>query len=597
MVKPIESLAFAVHTSPRQFALLIGSGVSSAAGILTGWKITLDMVKQLAVLRGAGTLNDVEAETWFFDNYSTEPSYSFLIEKLARVPATRRDFLHTYFEPTEEERERGEKAPTEAHKAIAELAKNGFFGVIITTNFDALMEAALTTEGVSYYVVSDERTAKGAPPLSQLNGRVLLVKANGDYRDEAILNTASELDQYPQSLASLLGRILDEFGLIVCGWSGEYDTALRNLVLSTTSRRYSHYWSAFTAPTDRANALIRHREAEVVVGKSADEFFHELRELVLALQSARRPHPLTAQAAIARLKKYLVDEKYRIEMEDLLLAEVDRVISTVQKDDFQKALPPKFLAAQQSAGQINHDAFEEALDQYFSCAETLIQLAFTGGYWAKAWHYPIWEKVLRRMDAAIPVAPRTFTGNQNDIDSFRPIYNLREDSKQLPYILTFFALCLGGLAPNRYDIGVLNHLRLVQIDDPNPPHAETVLTLKAYQALRIIESGTSVTRSAFTVLSSIADRLIKALAPIEDIDRIAVYTVQAVVYIAHQNREKPSCAASKSILDAEGEHVSIERVRRNLDRIQQKNPTAFKIILGTSSDEETLCLLDRFSRK
>ncbi len=50
--KPELSLAFSVHSGPGTYAILLGSGVSSAAGILTGWGVTLDLVRQLAAMHG-----------------------------------------------------------------------------------------------------------------------------------------------------------------------------------------------------------------------------------------------------------------------------------------------------------------------------------------------------------------------------------------------------------------------------------------------------------------------------------------------------------------------------------------------------------------
>jgi hypothetical protein len=53
-----------------------------------------------------------------------------------------------------------------------------------------------------------------------------VLKLYGDYKDARILNTDAELSGYPVQYDSILDRILDEHGLIVCGWSGEWDLAL-----------------------------------------------------------------------------------------------------------------------------------------------------------------------------------------------------------------------------------------------------------------------------------------------------------------------------------------------------------------------------------
>lgn len=71
-----------------------------------------------------------------------------------------------------------------------------------------------------------------------------ILKLYGDYKDARILNTESELSGYPQQYDGLLDRILDEHGLIICGWSGEWDHALRAAFLRAPNRRYSVFWAA-----------------------------------------------------------------------------------------------------------------------------------------------------------------------------------------------------------------------------------------------------------------------------------------------------------------------------------------------------------------
>ena len=83
---------------------------------------------------------------WYRSKFRREPDYSELLNELAKTPAERQQLLQGYFEPTEAEREEGRKEPTAAHRAIAALAARGFVRVIITTNFDRLMERALSAE-------------------------------------------------------------------------------------------------------------------------------------------------------------------------------------------------------------------------------------------------------------------------------------------------------------------------------------------------------------------------------------------------------------------------------------------------------------------
>jgi hypothetical protein len=140
-IDPLLSLAFAMHETKGGYALLIGSGVSCAAGIPTGWEIVLDLISRVAALDGGTTPADPAA--WYRERYGGEPDYSVLLEALAGTPAERRQLLRGYFEPTEDDRADGLKVPTAAHRAIADLARRGHLRVLLTTNFDRLLEQAM----------------------------------------------------------------------------------------------------------------------------------------------------------------------------------------------------------------------------------------------------------------------------------------------------------------------------------------------------------------------------------------------------------------------------------------------------------------------
>src|SRR5207247_1523477 len=66
----------------------------------------------------------------------------------------------------------------------------------------------------------------------------------------------------------------------------------------------------------------------------ADSFFVELEEKVAALDELRAPHPASAQLAVATLKRYLADDRYRIRLHDLLVGEADRVVRETSDDAF-----------------------------------------------------------------------------------------------------------------------------------------------------------------------------------------------------------------------------------------------------------------------
>ncbi len=159
----LTRLAFSIHGNPGVYALLLGSGLSRSAGLLTGWEITLDLVRRVAL--AAGVEDQPDWAAWHREQFGKEPNYSELIDQLGRTPHERRAILNGYIEPTADDVQQGRRAPTGAHHAIAELVKDGLVRVLITTNFDRLLEQALGDRGIVPIVVDSAHAAGGASPL------------------------------------------------------------------------------------------------------------------------------------------------------------------------------------------------------------------------------------------------------------------------------------------------------------------------------------------------------------------------------------------------------------------------------------------------
>jgi hypothetical protein len=209
-IDPILSLAVTVESNPGAYALLLGSGVSRAAGVPTGWEVTLDLVGRVAAAAKQDAGADPEA--WYTARFGNAPLYSELVRKVTKSGAARARLFRSYFEPTDEEREEGMKVPTAGHHAIVRLVAGGYVRLILETNFDHLVENAIEqTAGIVPTVISSVDSLQGAAPLVQSSCTV--VKLHGDYLDTRILNTEAELARYPRPLERYLDRVFDEFGL------------------------------------------------------------------------------------------------------------------------------------------------------------------------------------------------------------------------------------------------------------------------------------------------------------------------------------------------------------------------------------------------
>jgi NAD-dependent SIR2 family protein deacetylase len=217
-------LATSMHAQPGVYALLLGSGVSTGAGVPTGWGVVKELVRRIAAVEDPDSMSQAEAdpEQWWREHHDGELGYAALLEALAPTPAARQGLLADFFEASDEEREQGIKTPSKAHLAIAELVKRGTVKVIITTNFDRLMEQALDSVGVAAQVIARPETVAGMKPL--VHAPATVIKLHGDYLDLGSRNTPSELEHYPEEWKTIIARVLDEYGLVISGWSADWDT-------------------------------------------------------------------------------------------------------------------------------------------------------------------------------------------------------------------------------------------------------------------------------------------------------------------------------------------------------------------------------------
>ena len=252
-------------------------------------------------------------------------------------PEERRSILHRYIEPSDQDREEGHKLPTTSHFAIADLVQAGYVRVVITTNFDRLLENALRERGVEPTIVASVDALKGAEPLTHT--KCYLLKLHGDYKDARILNTEAELAAYPSEYDALLDRIFDEHGLIVCGWSGEWDDALRSAILRIRSRRYSAYWAVRGEPTDRAKELIAHRDARLVRIDDAGSFLSSIRDHVETLSQTSGRNPQSVELLVNSTKRFLSKPEHRIQLDELMTSEAQSLLKSLDVDSFTSQSP------------------------------------------------------------------------------------------------------------------------------------------------------------------------------------------------------------------------------------------------------------------
>lgn len=428
---PEITLATSVHASPGVYALLLGSGISSAAGIPTGWQVVTALVQRAAVAAEpdnpqAPRAAAADPETWWA-RHSDEPlGYSTLLAHLAPTPASRQALLAGFFEPTEDDRQAGRKIPTAGHRAVARLVARGSIRVVLTTNFDRLIERALEDEGVSPQVLHDAGRLASATPLAHAPATV--VKLHGDYADLEQRNTMAELSSYPPALTKFLTRVFDDYGLVICGWSAEWDHALVEALEAVRARRYPLFWSTHGAPTEPARRLIGLHGAVSIAGLSADELFTGLLTRLDALDRLTAPPP-SRDLAVAQLKKALADPTRRIDVFDLLDTETTLVVDA---------------ATDRERHPLNASDDREQVERYRADCDTLLHLLATGVFHDDGTYDTLWTRTLQRLLNVRGPFPAG------------PVIDVMDALRHLPALLAFWVAGVAAICARRErTLGVL----------------------------------------------------------------------------------------------------------------------------------------------
>jgi SIR2-like domain len=387
-VDAVLRLAVAVYHGKGAYALLLGSGVSKSANIPTGWEIVLDLIRQLAAAREDQCERGQEVD-WYSRTFNASPTYDALLNQVTSFKAERAQVLSNYIEPTDQEVRDGAKVPQIAHRAIARLVRDGYIRVIVTTNFDQLLEQALREVNVTPRVITTPEAVEQALPL--VHQECTIIKVHGDYTSGELKNTSEELAEYDERLNRLLGRVFSDFGLIICGWSAEWDKALRAVISVNTSRAYSTFWTAREALGENAKQALARREGKALIMiESADSFFQTLEEKVHAIRQVLESPTLTPDVARAIVERYLEDPyTNRIRITNLVQSEIESALAWLDHHVYlpQSPIPP--------------DEFKREMSQLMTAVgPTIAMLAACGRWGGSEQHHILTGSFQRVLDAS-----------------------------------------------------------------------------------------------------------------------------------------------------------------------------------------------------
>jgi hypothetical protein len=269
-------------------------------------------------------------------------------------------------------------------------------------------------------MIGSDDALKGAVPL--IHSRCYVVKLHGDYLDTRILNTEAELSVYSSSINTLLDRIIDEHGLIVSGWSGDWDPALRAAITRAPNRRYPMFWAARGEPSKVATDVITHRAGKTVRVDSADTFFETLARLVSGQADAKKQNPQSIELMVTSTKRFLAKAEFRIQLDELVGKEARKLDRTLQTSDFAVT------------GNFSRELVVQRIARLESITEPLARIAGVLGRWGTGTEFRMITDLLTQF------------GVRDSAGGLVILINLRT----YPAVLIFYACGLGLLAAKRY---------------------------------------------------------------------------------------------------------------------------------------------------
>jgi len=216
----------------RRIAWLLGAGASASANVPTAGQITLDLLARLyadahgVVLQNLNLSDHAtrQAIVAYYDGMNGMPAagdpsdYSTAFRLALPDDGPRRQYLRALFK---------DRSPSYGQRVLGVLVAQGLADLVLTTNFDDLVEQA----------ADQARASEPAPGRARLGvaalgdaGRArlalsdddfpLLIKLHGDFRERELKNLEDELQQQDQSLRQAFLDSSRRFGLAVIGYSG-----------------------------------------------------------------------------------------------------------------------------------------------------------------------------------------------------------------------------------------------------------------------------------------------------------------------------------------------------------------------------------------
>jgi len=243
-VVQLSVFARAWAVQPARFAWLLGAGASAAAGVPTAARVMDDLLVRMY----AGDFNVVRQSIDADDpailarirahydgvnglpKFGTPSDYSAVFEKAMPDEATRIAYLRQLF---------SECTPCYGQRVLGATITTGLTDLVLTTNFDSLIQMAATEAYASAGRVKRMLTVSGLQSTGRASTAIsnsqwpALVKLHGDFQESKLKNLSSELQSQDQTYRQFVIDASRRFGLAVAGYSGRDQSVMDMLRIAS----------------------------------------------------------------------------------------------------------------------------------------------------------------------------------------------------------------------------------------------------------------------------------------------------------------------------------------------------------------------------
>ncbi|HEX8139136.1 MAG TPA: tetratricopeptide repeat protein [Pyrinomonadaceae bacterium] len=236
----------------REFTLFLGAGASKSSGV----PLASDMIAEWRkmVFEDRAMLPDVHFKSWCENQpwYDKDDEYSILFEMLFPNPRARQKYVEPKIEAG---------FPGWCYLYLANIVKSGYFNVIFTTNFDDLINDALTMYlGYNAMVCAADSLVEN---ISITSDRAKIVKLHGDYLFQHLKNTPEELKQLDPNMDHKFREFGKQCGMVVIGYAGRDQSVMRvieEMINDKDSFPNGIYWGVRPQDNDKRRLAPRVQE-------------------------------------------------------------------------------------------------------------------------------------------------------------------------------------------------------------------------------------------------------------------------------------------------------------------------------------------------